>query len=54
MGDERDAYSLVDGNLRKTNTLGYKRISGIRVLNEILKRWDGKPWFGFIRPSRLL
>jgi len=54
MGDERDAYKVVDGNLRQTDTLGDKRISGVRILKEILKRRDWKPWFGFIRPSRLL
>jgi len=32
VGDERGAYRVVDGKLRKTNTLGDKHISAIRIL----------------------
>jgi len=42
------------GNLLKTDNLGDKSISRITVLNKIFNRRDGKSWFGFIHPSRLL
>jgi hypothetical protein len=51
MGDEKDAYRALVGKLRKMN-MGDREIGGITIIKKILKRCDGKSWFGFIFPAQ--
>ena len=54
MGEQRDAYRVVVGKPEENGQLGRQKHKWDYNIKKDLKKRDGKSWFGYIRPGRLL